>query len=243
MDNFIAKSVRIENEKRLVEQCERRKLVNPESSEFPMQIFPGVTKIIKLPGITKKLKDKFHPGKVVKRTKRGGSSLVIGTRVHRAVRHATDCAENGCTCPKGKKPRRQHKFTKAILKELEKLKLTVIASEVPIGMHTIRLGTKLDLVCKSRESGRLTIVSIKTGNLRNLGNRPMNTPLTDIKATERNKAALQSACELAILRMCHSITKIPYLLVWANMRGGHSAELPSWALDERKQDLILKTIL
>lgn len=238
---FFSPSIKASEDK-LRSLCELAKEVNPESDEFPY-----LGRKIRLRGITRRLKALYHPdGGVegVKKKKRGkyGSSTAIGTRVHRAIRHATTCvARDDCTCPTKTRPGKLHKFAVSILEELKKRNCKMVECEVPVGSFKLGYATKLDAVCDVL--GTLCVISFKTGSrcARSFGGKKFSPPLDSIQFSEKNADQLQGACELAMLRRIYGIEGVPYYLVTAAKKC-EWRELDTWARDVKTQDAIFESL-
>lgn len=217
-----------ESETRLVRLCEKER--DPEGCTYGGR---------RMPGITRALRERFEPGPVKKR--RGGSSREIGTRVHRTLKHALTCVPSRrCDCPKGTRPKRKHRYAEAILKKMRELELDCLGCEVPVVGR--RFATRLDAVCRRKSTGRLCVVSFKTGKLDNRGGRAMQPPLQSVKRTSWNSACLQAACELAMLRRDEGISTTEYLVIWADKSGAKAKSLDGWAGDVSTQKSVLEAI-
>jgi len=105
-----------------------------------------------------------------------------------------------------------------------------------------RRATRLDLVCRKADTGRLWVVSLKTGRLDDRGSRAMAAPLDFVKRTAWGSACVQAACELGLLRTREGVSRANYCVIWADDDGAHFKRADSWVFDSKIQDAILTNI-
>jgi len=183
-------------------------------------------KIIPYPGVTRTIEKKFVPSKY--KRPRGTSSKAIGNSIHNQLNHWIECEEGKCTCGFGKR-----KYNKLVLnaqKILKKLDLKPIAAELPIISHTLRLATRIDMICFDLKRKVEVIVSIKTGDrLRWINGIYFEPPFESTPCNPHNIAQLQGVAELAILKE-YDVEYADYYILYLSERS-RVVRLDQWALD------------
>ena len=140
-------------------------------------------------GLTKTLSSCFYPEfsisvtlkDVKKKPRKRG--MHIGNMVDKQL---TDWVETG-------KVRHPDKRFLLLVQIITNMGWTPIKSQLALGCSTLRLGTRVDLICKTK-SNKLVIVELKCGfdeyyDVGNQGN--MSFPFQDVVATFRNKHYIQ----------------------------------------------------
>lgn len=172
------------------------------------------------------------------------STRALGDRIHRQLYHAVECRGKSkskgqkCDCPG--RPGRRHRWTRLGLARLE-ARFELLAAEVPILSARARFGTRIDLIGRSKRSGRSVVFEIKTGaRSRAAFGKAFAAPFADVPCTEANFDFLQVSAELAAAReMGCDAPDDAYVLA---LPEGELRRLPPWALDWGRQRQLLDAL-
>ncbi len=117
-----------------------------------------------------------------------------------------------------RRPRKMHRFTRALLNFMETRGVTLVAAELPIRDEESNIATRVDLIGLRASDNALILVELKTGfdNGAYTSSDVMRAPLSDVNDSLRNRALLQLAIERAILLKTYGIAVNEAWLVIVN---------------------------
>lgn len=163
---------------------------------------------VHLRGLCGVVKKAFFPG--LRDMQRGTSSRSIGTLIHRHVYHQVECDRAGkCDCSV-RTPDNPNTQARRLLQVIQDKGWVPVRSELAVSSPTISVATRVDLICLNPATGRLVLVSWKTGYMdieaqmqrsSSSGDQKqrMLSPLHGIEETHRQKNQVQLLCEYLIL--------------------------------------------